>query len=165
MRWVRIILVSCATVLLASACIPASASGATLLIVNPSSIHAGYAIEVRATCGDNVNPAFVHSKAFGSVTLVPSRGMLRATVTVPRSTAVGTYAVDLSCASGQQSSAKLTVLSSGKPNKSYGPHTGGGEMAATLIGRITLYGGLGLLAVGLATWLLLGARRRNTARG
>jgi hypothetical protein len=165
MRWLRIFLASGATALFATACIPASANAATLLIVNPSSIRAGFTVEVRATCGDNVNPAFVHSRAFGSVTLVPANGVLRADVTVPKSTKSGTYTVDLSCASGQLSSAKLTVLDGGKPNNSRGPHTGGGEMAASLTGKVTLYGGLGVLVLGLGSWLLLGVRRRHAVRG
>ena len=55
-----------------------------ILLVNPSSIEAGFAVELRATCGDNVNPAFVHSTAFGSVTLVPDNGVLTRNVTVPQ---------------------------------------------------------------------------------
>jgi hypothetical protein len=164
MRWLRIILATCSTVLLTTACDPASASAAALLIVNPNSINAGFTVEVRATCGDNVNPAFVHSRAFGSVTLVPSNGVLRANVTVPKSTKSGTYTVDLSCASGQLSSAKLTVLNGGKPNPSHGPQTGGGEMAASLTGKMTLYGGLGVIVLGLGTWLLIGMRRRPSVR-
>jgi len=166
MRWLRITLATCATVLLSAACIPASASAATLLLVNPSSIDAGFAVEVRATCGDNVNPAFVHSQAFGSVTLVPMNGVLKANVTIPRSTKAGTYTVNLSCASGQQSTAKLTVLGGGAaPNNNNGPHTGGGQMAAGLAGKLTLYGGLAAVVVGLGSWLLIGLRRRNAVRG
>src|ERR1051326_3240746 len=58
------------------------ANAATILFLNPSSIRAGFTIEIRATCGDNANPAFVHSAAFGSVTLVPHLGVLAENVTI-----------------------------------------------------------------------------------
>src|SRR5262249_53932920 len=64
---------------LLAACVPfaaSPASAATILVVSPNSIRAGFSVMLRATCGDNVNPAFVSSAAFGSLTLVPSHGEL-----------------------------------------------------------------------------------------
>jgi len=80
--WLRLCLASIAAVLF-SACVALPASAATILLVNPSSIRAGFQVEIRATCGDNANPAFVRSSAFGSVTLVPSHGILEENVTIP----------------------------------------------------------------------------------
>ena len=146
-----------------AACGPLSmtpANAATILFLNPSSIRAGFQIEIRATCGDNANPAFVHSPAFGSVTLVPNHGILAENVTIPRNTRGGTYNVSLDCASGQHSTAKLAVIGSGF-NPTHGPHTGGGEMASTLGAKIGLYGGGIAMLAGLGIWAVSGLRRRR----
>lgn len=161
--WLRLCLASIAAVLF-SACVALPASAATILLVNPSSIRAGFQVEIRATCGDNANPAFVRSSAFGSVTLVPSHGILEENVTIPGNTRSGTYRVSLSCASGQSSSANLTVIGS-RVNPTHGPHTGGGEMAASTGGRLTLLGGLGALVAGVGIWVLSAIRRRSPVRG
>jgi hypothetical protein len=159
-RWLQVGLAGLSVILL-TACGALPASAATILLLNPNSIRAGFQIEIRATCGDNTNPAFVGSAAFGSVTLVPSHGVLRENVSIPASTRSGTYTVSLECASGQQSSAKLTVINGGRPNPNHGPHTGGGEMAASTGGRLALLGGLGALVAGVGLWLLSGLRRRT----
>lgn len=163
MRWLRTALASALLTGIVLAVTPVIASAAAVLVVNPGSIGAGFQVEVRATCGDNVNPAFVNSKAFGAVTLVPNKGVLSANVTVPSSTRSGTYTVNLSCASGQKASTKLDVIGGGAPpNPNHGPRTGGGQMAAGMGGKLTLYGGLGAIALGLGLWLVLGVRRRTT---
>jgi hypothetical protein len=169
MRWVRISAVSIVSLLwltALAACAPASASGATLLIVTPSSIQAGFAIEVRATCGENVNPGFVSSRAFGSITLVPNHNVLADNVTVPRSTASGTYAVDLRCASGGRSSSQLTVFDGRHPNPNphHGPATGGGEMSSRSGARLALLGGLGAILAGAGVMFLAYWRRRAPVR-
>jgi hypothetical protein len=41
------------------------------LRVTPSTIQAGFQIEIKAFCGDTVNPATVSSEAFGVVTITP----------------------------------------------------------------------------------------------
>jgi hypothetical protein len=163
MRWLRTALASALLTGIVLGFTPMIASAAALLVVNPSSIGAGFQVEVRAICGDNVNPAFVNSRAFGAVTLVPNKGVLSANVTVPSSTRTGTYTVNLSCASGQKASTELDVIGGGAPpNPNHGPHTGGGQMAAGMGGKVTLYGGLGAIALGLGLWLVLGVRRRTT---
>lgn len=150
------------TTLLAACATPASA--ATILILNPNSIRAGFQIEIRATCGDNANPAFVHSGAFGSVTLVPNHGILRQNVTIPRGTRAGTYNVSLDCASGQHSTSTLTVIGGGF-NPTHGPHTGSGDMASTAGARVALTGGLAALVAGIGIWVTAGIRRRRPVRG
>jgi hypothetical protein len=71
--------------------------------------------------------------------------------------------VSLACASGEKASTKLTVVRGGAPpNPNQGPRTGGGEMAASLGGKLALYGGLGGIVVGLGIWLMLGLRRRTS---
>jgi hypothetical protein len=165
MRWLRIFLASAVSVLALTACIPANASGATLLVVSPGSIRAGFQIEVNATCSDMLNPAYVTSRAFGSITLEPDHGLLQADVTVPSDTASGTYTVNLDCASGGHSSAKLTVLDGTHPNPHHGPDTGGGEMGSMTGAHMALLGGLGTLLAGMAIVLVAGLRRRAGIRG
>ena len=81
-------------------------------------------------------------------------------VTIMRNVRPGAYTVSLSCASGQHSTATLTVLGGGF-NPRHGPHTGGGEMASTTGARIGLYGGGLALVTGLGIWLASGLRRRT----
>ena len=51
---------------------PVPAQAETVFIeVNPSTIRAGYAVSLRASCGSMVNPAKARSEAFGTVTLQP----------------------------------------------------------------------------------------------
>jgi len=166
MRWMRICLASFAAVLALAACVPANASGATVLIVSPGSIHAGYQIELRATCADNLNPGYVSSAAFGSVTLEPDHGLLMDNVTIPKDTASGTYSVSLRCASGGHSSATLTVLNGSRPNPNphHGPDTGGGEMGSMSGAHWALYGGAGALLAGLGLVIMTGMRRRAAVR-
>jgi hypothetical protein len=167
MRWQKSVrsaaITALATIVAFVVFAPTPANAAAILVVIPHSITAGFQVQVSATCGDNLNPAFVDSRAFGSVTLVPDRGVLRESVTVPATTRSGTYAVNLTCANGEKASNKLTVIGGGAPpNTNQGPHTGGGEMAAELGGKLTLYGGLAAITVGLGLWLVRGVRRRNS---
>lgn len=157
------------TALLAlAACVPIdNGSGAATIIVTPASIRAGFAVEVSATCSDNANPAHVTSNAFGSLTLSPQHGLLDHQVTVPASTAPGTYDVRLECASGARSSATLTVLGTGtaakQRNTHLGPATGGGEMAGNTAGNV-LVGGLVAAGAG-ALILIIALRRRPAMKG
>jgi hypothetical protein len=165
-RWIRICLALAATTLLATGCAAANGSALTVLTLNPNSINAGFQIEIRATCGDNLNPAFVSSRAFGSITLLADHGILTDVVTIPKTTAAGTYTVSLQCASGQRSSAELTVLNGhGKPNVHHGPDTGGGEMAASTGAKLALGGGLLAIVAGVGLWLVSMSRRRASMRG
>ena len=60
------------------------------------------------------------------------------------------YTVDLRCASGQRSSAELTVLDShDRPDRHHGPDTGGGEMAASTGPKLALGGGLLAIIAGV----------------
>jgi hypothetical protein len=59
--------IACGTVLIGAApAYPVS----VFVEVNPSTIQAGYAVVIRASCGDPVNPGIVTSDAFGEITLV-----------------------------------------------------------------------------------------------
>jgi hypothetical protein len=164
MRWLRICLASFICVLGLAACVPANASGATLLIVSPGSIRAGFQIDVRATCSDMLNPAYVSSRVFGSLTLEPDHGLLMAEVTVPTDTETGTYTVSLRCASGGTSSATLTVLNGTHPNPHHGPETGGGEMGSMTSAHLALFGGIGTIVAGAGIALVAALRRRATVR-
>lgn len=160
MRWLRAIIAATGALWLLSSCGTAS----TVLYVNPGSIRAGDDVELRATCGDNVNSAHVSSKAFGSVTLVPNHGILSDSVHIPPGTKSGQYAVNLACASGQRSTAQLAVIDGSAPDHGNGPHTGGGEMAQSASGRVALAGGLGAIGIGILLWLMAGLRRRSPSR-
>lgn len=160
MRWLRGVVATAALAGVMVVWTPVTASAAAILLVAPSTVNAGDQVQLRATCGDNTNPAFVTSRAFGSVTLVPQDGALRTTVTVPSTTRSGTYPVDLSCATGQTAETTLTVVGAAPtPNPNLGPNTGGGGMSNMLHGRLTLYGGLAVIVLGLAIALLGSARR------
>lgn len=166
LRWFRICLALVATGLLAAGCAAAHGSGLTILTLSPNSIQAGFQIEIRATCGENLNPAFVSSRAFGSITLVADHDVLMDVVTIPSNTAAGTYTVSLQCASGQRSSATLTVLNGhAKPNGHHGPDTGGGQMAASSGATLALTGGLLAILAGIGLWLVSLSRRRASMRG
>lgn len=165
-----IAIVAAGSFALAAVVLPATpASAATILLITPSTIEAGFAVTLSATCGDNVNPAVVTSTVFGTVTLVPDNGKLHTSITVPASTKPGTYNVNLSCASGQSVTSKFTVIHRSSPphtvNPTFGPATGGGEMAASNGARIAIFGGLGAVAVGLAVWIVSAVRRRPTIGG
>jgi hypothetical protein len=155
---------------LAAVVLPATpAAAATILLITPSTIEAGFAVTLSATCGDNVNPAVVTSTVFGTVTLVPDNGKLHTSITVPASTKAGTYNVNLSCASGQTATSKFAVIHRSAPphtlNPTFGPATGGGEMATSTGARIAVFGGLGAVVVGLAVWILSTVRRRPPTGG
>ncbi len=169
-RRLRIGFASVVSLLALAACVPANASGTSVLVLSPSSIRAGFQIEVDATCVDNLNSATVTSTVFGKLTLTPNHGLLMADVTIPLDTVSGTYTVFLSCASGGNSSAKLTVLNGARPNpnpnpnQNHGPDTGGGEMGSTSPAHLALFGGLGTIVAGLGIWLVMALRRRSSIR-
>lgn len=164
MRWLRICFASVVSLLALAACIPANASGASVLILSPSSIRAGFQIEVQATCVDNLNSAVVSSRVFGSITLLPDHGLLMAEVTIPSNTVSGTYTVSLVCASGGRSSSQLTVLNGAHPNPHHGPDTGGGQMGSMSAAHLALAGGIGAIVAGLGIWLLVAFRRSTPVR-
>ena len=164
MRWLRIGFASVVALMALAACVPANASGASVLVLSPSSIRAGFQIEVSATCVDNLNSATVSSRAFGSITLVPDHGLLMTEVTIPSNTVSGTYTVSLSCASGGRSSSQLTVLNGAHPNPHHGPDTGGGEMGSMSAAHLVLLGGIGTIAAGIGIWFVMALRRRTPVR-
>jgi hypothetical protein len=164
MRRLRIGFASIVSLLALAACVPANASGTSVLILSPSSIRAGFQIEVNATCVDNLNSAVVTSRAFGSITLQPDHGLLMAEVTIPANTVSGTYTVNLACASGGRSTSQLTVLNGAHPNPHHGPDTGGGEMGSMTAAHLALAGGLGTIVVGIGIWIAMALRRRAPAR-
>jgi hypothetical protein len=141
--------------------IPAYAGGA-LVELNPSTIQAGYAVGIRASCGDNLNPAKVESKAFGQVPMVPKDGWLVAAVSVPAGTHPQGYDVKLSCPNGSTASTTLFVLAMKAPTR--GPATGGGGTAADPGSPALMLTG-GAVAAGAGAGLgALAIRRRRAAR-
>jgi hypothetical protein len=153
----------------------APAMASTILLITPMSIEAGFSVTVSAVCDDNVDPAEVSSRAFGSVTLQPAAGKLKTTVIIPSTTAAGTYAVRLVCADGQVANSSLDVTNGGAtapaisaetvtPNTHVGPATGGGEMAASSGARLAAYGGVGAVAIGVVLWITAVRLRRSGRR-
>jgi LPXTG-motif cell wall-anchored protein len=106
-----------------------SAQSGVAVEVNPSTIQAGFQVQIRASCGDDVNPATARSRAFGEITLTPHHqsDQLIGWATIPTSTDPGDYRVDLRCANGSSAQAELIVLGMARPTR--GPDTGGGGTA------------------------------------
>lgn len=144
-----------------------SAQGTDVHIqVDPSTVEPGLRVEIRASCGDNVNPAKVRSRAFSEVTLTPGHGggSLVSTVTVSTSVEPGEYRVRLSCANGSSAATDLIVLHMQRPTR--GPDTGGGGLAdddaagpagSRVVPAVLAGGG----AAALATAGVLVSRRRR----
>jgi hypothetical protein len=143
---------------------PTPARAASVFIeVNPSTVLAGFAVSIRASCGSSVTPAKAISPAFssGSVTLAPDKLFLIGTATVPRDKAAHGYPVRLSCKTGRTATTTLWVIAaSSQPTR--GPNTGGGFLAhqGGPVGPAMIGGGLAAVGVGgaLAVWT---ARRRR----
>lgn len=143
---------------------PARADG-EYLRVTPSTIQAGYQVEIEGYCGDNVNPATVKSDAFGVVTITPRQDangkfVHRGTATVPGNTAPKAYPVTMTCPSQQAATTTLHVVNYNVPSK--GPKTGGGGTASNspLGGNGLTVLGAGAVIAGAGLFLL---RRRQRA--
>lgn len=135
---------------------PAHAEG-VFVEVNPSTIQAGFQVAIRASCGDALNNAKVHSAAFGTVTVEPLNSYLIAAATVPEHKKAGGYNVKLTCPSRQTATTTLWVVNHDSPE--HGPNTGGGALAdngGTLIG-----GGAAVVGLGLGLLLLMRRRGRS----
>jgi hypothetical protein len=143
-----------------------AAQGGVFVQVNPNTIQAGFQVGIHASCGEDLNPASVTSRAFGEITLTPYQGsrFLSGSATVPSNTRAGQYQVDLKCANGGRASAELFVLGMARPTR--GPDTGGGGTAGAGGGPAVpaplMFGGVGAAAFAAGVGLLL-ARRRSTA--
>ncbi|WP_117208469.1 hypothetical protein [Allorhizocola rhizosphaerae] len=134
--------------------------------ITPSTIQAGFQIEIEAFCGDNVNPATVKSEAFGVVTITPQQDprsgkfVHRGTATIPQDKHARAYPVTMTCPSNQSATTTLHVVNFNVPSR--GPRTGGGALASDNGGHSGLIvAGAGSLAAG--AFLLVLARRRRQA--
>jgi LPXTG-motif cell wall-anchored protein len=133
------------------------------LRVTPSTIQAGFQIEIEGYCGDNLNQATVKSDAFGTVTITPvpqpltGKYLHRGTATIPTDKPARAYAVVMTCPSQQSATTTLNVVNYSVP--SLGPNSGGGALADNSLpaNGFTL-AGIGALALGS---LLLLLRRRK----
>jgi hypothetical protein len=146
--------------------VPAFADGEYLRIT-PSTIQAGFQVEIEAYCGDNVNPATVTSDAFGVVTITPQTNTTngktthRGTATIPTDKKAQAYRVRLTCPSQQTATTTLNVVNYNLP--STGPKTGGGALAAASKQTTSMLIGAGATAAGAGALLLFVARRRRGA--
>jgi hypothetical protein len=140
-----------------------AAQGGVFVQVNPNTIQAGYQVAIHASCGEDLNPATVTSRAFGEITLTPHLGsrFLSGSATVPADTRAGQYEVELRCANGGRASAELFVLGMARPTR--GPDTGGGGRAGSGGGPVVpaplMFGGAGAVALAAGLGLLLSRRR------
>jgi hypothetical protein len=123
---------------------------------NPSTVEAGSAVSIRASCPNNTAAATVESPAFGTVTVSPEFGFLTATATVPADRAAGSYAVRLLCPGGMSALATLHVVNRNRPSR--GPATGFGGTAGIDPAMLLIAGGL--VAIALAAGLGIVAARR-----
>lgn len=135
------------------------------LKVTPSTIQAGFQVEIEGFCGDNVNPAFVKSDAFGVVTITPTqdsragRFIHRGTATVPRDKMPRAYPVSMTCPSQVSATTTLHVVNNTVPPK--GPMTGGGALATkSMAANAFTFAGVGAIVLG--SLVLLVRRRRKS---
>ncbi|HET8680855.1 MAG TPA: hypothetical protein VFM54_03110 [Micromonosporaceae bacterium] len=149
-----------ATVGMALAAVPAPAWAADVFLeVNPSTVEAGQAVNLRASCDDNTKTARVESTAFTApVTVEPRYGLLTATVVIPADRNAGDYSVRLTCTGGQTATTTLHVVIATRPTR--GPATGFGGTAAGDGARLLVGGGLTAVAAGLALAMMAARRRR-----
>jgi len=137
------------------------------LRITPSTIQAGFQVEIEAYCGDNVNPATVSSDAFGVVTVNPQTNTQtgkvthRGTATIPPGTKAAAYKVNLKCPSQQSASTTLHVVN--YVVQSHGPHTGGGFLAASGTSGTPMIGAGAAVAAGGALLFFMARRRRVQA--
>lgn len=137
--------------------------------VTPSTIQAGFQVEIEAFCGDNVNPATVRSDAFGVITITPQpdpkqpgKYLHRGTATIPQNKKPKAYPVTMTCPSNQSATTTLHVVNHNLPSK--GPKTGGGYLASQPFNGsgLTMIG-LGSAAAVAGAFLLVFSRRRQRA--
>jgi hypothetical protein len=170
MRSARVLVTVAASAALLSAagCADAVANSAGVWVeVSPSTVQAGSAVGIRASCGDDVNPATVSSEAFGTLTIQPVNGVLTSTAQVPPTAAEGTSTVTLRCHTGSKATTTLTVLGGTGAAPTMGPHTGGGFLASGdggLNRESLVWLGLGAAALIAAATVGVRSRRRQVAR-
>jgi hypothetical protein len=148
--------------LVLAAPIPAHADGEYVRLT-PSTVQAGFPVQIEGYCGDNVNPATIMSDAFGVMTIPPvaddrTRKFLhRGTATVPTDKPPKAYPVAMTCPSQQSASTTLHVVNYNVPAQ--GPMTGGGYLAnKSLVANAYTLTGVGAMALGV---LLLFVKRRK----
>ena len=152
--------------LLLAAGAPAYAD-AIFVEVNPTTIQAGSAVSIRASCGAGVDAATVRSAAFGEITLVKHDDFLTATVPIPGDQQPRGYHVRLSCPSTNTATTTLWVV--GMPAPTKGPHTGGGFLArggTAAAGEppvLAIGGGVTALGLALSGWFVWRRRTRVPA--
>ena len=137
---------------------PAAGAAAIYLEVNPSTVPAGDALGLRASCDDNLKSATVSSSLFGSATVTPQFGLLTGTVRIPSGTKPGDYRVELRCPDNKVASATLHVVAKVKPDR--GPATGGGGTAPGRHARLMIGTGVAVFGAGLILGVLALRRRR-----
>lgn len=103
----------------------ARAAAAVFVELNPSTVRAGDAVSVRASCDDNLKAATVGAEPIGSVPVEPEFGFLTATARVPADHRAGDYRVTLRCPDGKTASATMHVLARVEPARDRPPEAAG----------------------------------------
>jgi hypothetical protein len=135
---------------------PVGAMAATISVqLQPSTVNPRGSVVITAFCTSGTS-ATATSSAFPTVSMgrATSGGGFSALVTVPTTTATGTYNVHVSCSNGDSGDASLTVAPSG------GAGTGDGTMAGG-VDRGLVGAGLALIAAAFGVAFLLLRRRAN----
>lgn len=132
---------------------PTSTSTDVYVEVTPSTVEAGGRVAVRANCRDNDKPAVVRSDAFARLVVVPAKGLLAGTTTVPEDQDPRAFTVRLACPGGATATTTLHVVARTRPSQ--GPATGfGGTAGGGWPAGLLIWGGLVAIAAGGALGLL-----------
>jgi hypothetical protein len=139
------------------ALLPGAALAATLT-VEPSTVAAGGTVEVLATCGTQATAATLSGTSFGGPAEIPlttysagGPGAFSGSVTIPTTTAPGTYELSVACSDGESGTGALVVSPTGT-NAGGGSTSAGPDTGALAVGA-------GLLALGAGGLVLLARRR------
>ena len=180
MRSVRVLLMAAAigalALLGAAGCrkaslanVSSSSTTGVFVTVSPTTVNAGSAITIRASCVDNTSTATITSPAFGSTTVQPIDGVLSTSVVIPADTRASTFEVTLVCRNGSKASATVTIINvQTSAPATMGPNTGGGFLANGGNGASTMTSGPFIwIAVGLGSIvaaIVVNVRNRRAAR-
>jgi hypothetical protein len=148
------------------ASVSSSSTTGVFVTVSPTTVNAGSAITIRASCVDNTSTATISSPAFGSTTVQPIDGVLSTSVVIPADTKASTFEVTLVCRNGSRASATVTIINAqASAPATMGPNTGGGFLA-NAAGTMTS-GPFIWIAVGpgsIVAAIVVNVRNRRAAR-
>jgi hypothetical protein len=145
---------------------PGLAAANAQVTVNPSTVAPGGTVTVTVRCGSGATAASVSATSFGGpseVALSPfpagGPGAFTGRVTVPASTAPGTFAISATCNNGEGGTGTLVVSPTGHVTAGGGSTSDGANVAL-------IAAGAGMIALaGVGAWILVGRRGTGAAPG